>query len=66
MRHAEWHSTCMNTPARLIRIDDVLWKKTKAIAKELAAETGLSATASDVVRKALVEYVERRKAAKSK
>jgi hypothetical protein len=54
----------MQTPIRPVRIDDEIWKKAQAIAKDLANETGLSATASDVVRKALVEYIERYKAAR--
>ncbi len=34
------------------------------MAEDLQHETGLSATASDVVRKALVEYIEHHRAAK--
>lgn len=49
------------TPVRAIRIEDALWSKAQQIAKELKKETGLSATASDVVRKALVAYIENRK-----
>jgi hypothetical protein len=56
----------MKTPVRPVRIDDDLWKAAQRVAAELAAETGLSATASDVVRKALTEYVERWKATKKK
>jgi hypothetical protein len=54
----------MIRPARLIRIDDKLWNKAKAVAADLASETGLSATASDVVRKALVEFIDRYNAVK--
>jgi hypothetical protein len=54
----------MKTPVRPVRIDDDLWKKAQQIAKDLANETGLSATASDVVRKALTEFIERYRAAK--
>ena len=50
-----------NTPVRAIRIEDDLWRKARKIAEELAKETGLSATASDVVRKALIAYIENRK-----
>jgi len=49
------------TPVRAIRIEDDLWRKAQKIAKELADETGLSATASDVVRKALSVFIENRK-----
>ncbi len=49
----------MKTPVRPVRIDDDLWRKAQRVAEELERETGLSATASDVVRKALSEYVER-------
>ena len=54
----------MTTPVRPIRIDDDLWKAAQRVAEELQRETGLSATASDVVRKALTQYVEQWKAAK--
>jgi hypothetical protein len=49
----------MKTPVRPVRIDDDLWKSAQRVAEDLQRETGLSATASDVVRKALIEYVER-------
>ncbi len=49
----------MKTPVRPVRIDDDLWNKAQRVAEDLQRETGLSATASDVVRKALTEYVER-------
>jgi hypothetical protein len=52
----------MKTPVRPVRIDDDLWKDAQRVAAELARQTGLSATASDVVRKALTEYVDRWKA----
>jgi hypothetical protein len=48
----------MKTPVRPVRIDDDLWKAAQRVAEDLRRETGLSATASDVVRKALTEYVE--------
>lgn len=54
----------MKTPVRPVRIDDDLWRKAQRVAEDLANETGLSATASDVVRKALAEYVERYRSAK--
>jgi hypothetical protein len=54
----------MKTPVRTVRIEDELWRKADQVAEDLAARTGLSATASDVVRLALVEYVERHKVAK--
>jgi predicted transcriptional regulator len=54
------------TPVRNVRIDDELWKKAQRVADDLAQETGLSATPSDVVRKALIEYVERWKAKAAK
>jgi Arc/MetJ-type ribon-helix-helix transcriptional regulator len=54
----------MKTPVRPVRIDDDLWKAAQRVAEDLQRETGLSATASDVVRKALTEYVERWKASK--
>jgi predicted transcriptional regulator len=54
----------MKTPVRPVRIDDDLWKAAQRVAEDLQRETGLSATASDVVRKALAEYVERWKASK--
>lgn len=54
----------MNTPSRPIRIGDELWKAAQRIAADLAKETGFSVTASDVVRKALNEYIERRKTSK--
>jgi DNA replication initiation complex subunit (GINS family) len=54
----------MKTPVRPVRIDDDLWKAAQRVAEDLQHETGLSATASDVVRKALTEYVERWKASK--
>ena len=49
------------TPVRAIRIEDDLWRKAQQIAKELKKETGLSATASDVIRKALIAYIDGRK-----
>ncbi len=52
----------MKTPVRPVRIGDDLWRKAQRVAEELARETGLSATASDVVRKGLEEFVERWKA----
>ena len=62
---AEWaREGTMKTPVRPVRIDDELWKAAKRIADELATATGLSATPSDVVRKALADYIERHKAAK--
>jgi hypothetical protein len=54
----------MKTPVRPVRIDDDLWKAAQRVAEDLQRETGLSATASDVVRKGLVEYIERWKASK--
>jgi hypothetical protein len=54
----------MKTPVRPVRIDDDLWKAAQRVAAELARESGLSATASDVVRRALTEYVERWKASR--
>lgn len=54
----------MKTPLRTVRIEDDLWKQARRVAEDLAADAGLSATASDVVRKALVEYIERHLAAK--
>ena len=54
----------MKTPVRPVRIDDKLWKTAQSVAEDLQHETGLSATASDVVRKALTEYIERYRAAK--
>jgi predicted transcriptional regulator len=54
----------MKTPVRPVRIDDDLWRKAQRVAEDLANETGLSATASDVVRKALAEYVERYRSTK--
>jgi hypothetical protein len=52
------------TPVRTVRIEDELWDAAHKVAEDLHAKTGLSATASDVVRLALVEYIERHKAAK--
>lgn len=52
----------MKTPVRPVRIDDELWKAAQRVAEDLQRDTGLSATPSDVVRKALTEYVERWKA----
>jgi hypothetical protein len=49
----------MKTPPRLIRIDDKLWDKAKKVAESEAKETGYSVTASDIVRKALREFLER-------
>jgi hypothetical protein len=54
----------MKTPARPVRINDDLWRKAQRVAEELARETGLSATASDVVRKGLEEYIERWRASR--
>jgi hypothetical protein len=54
----------MKTPIRPVRIEDELWRKARRVAEDLANETGLSATASDVVRKALERYVEQHFAAK--
>jgi hypothetical protein len=54
-----WESRRMKTPVRNVRIEENLWKEAERVAEALAKETGLSATASDVVRKALTEYVER-------
>jgi len=54
-----WESWRMKTPVRPVRIDNDLWKAAQRVAEDLQRETGLSATASDVVRKALTEYVER-------
>jgi hypothetical protein len=54
-----WESWRMKTPVRPVRIDNNLWKAAQRVAEDLQRETGLSATASDVVRKALTEYVER-------
>jgi len=54
----------MKTPVRPVRIDDGLWKAAQRIAAELAQETGLSATPSDVVRKALTAYIEQWKASR--
>jgi hypothetical protein len=54
----------MKTPVRPVRIDDDLWKAAQRVAEDLQRETGLSATASDVVRKGLTEYIERWKASK--
>jgi hypothetical protein len=54
----------MKTPVRPVRIDDELWKAAQRVAAVMAQETGLSATPSDVVRKALADYVERWKAAR--
>jgi Arc/MetJ-type ribon-helix-helix transcriptional regulator len=54
----------MKTPVRPVRIDDDLWKAAQRVAEDLQRETGLSATASDVVRKGLAEYIERWKASK--
>ena len=54
----------MKTPVRPVRIDDDLWRKAQRVAEELARETGLSATASDVVRKGLEEYIERWRASR--
>ena len=59
-----WDSWRMKTPVRPVRIDDDLWRKAQRVAEDLANETGLSATASDVVRKALIEYIDRYRAAK--
>jgi hypothetical protein len=59
-----WDSGRMKTPVRPVRIDDSLWRKAQHVAEELAHETGLSATASDVVRKGLEEFVERWKASR--
>lgn len=56
----------MTTPVRPIRIEDDLWKAAQRIAEDLQRATGLSATASDVVRKALTQYVEGWKATKRK
>jgi Arc/MetJ-type ribon-helix-helix transcriptional regulator len=56
----------MKTPVRPVRIDEDLWKAAQRVAEDLQRETGLSVTASDVVRKALTEYVERWKAARRK
>ncbi len=56
----------MKTPVRPVRIDDGLWKAAQRIAADLAQETGLSATPSDVVRKALHEYIERWKTRRRK
>jgi predicted transcriptional regulator len=56
----------MKTPVRPVRIDDDLWRKAQRVAEELARETGLSATASDVVRKGLEEFVERWKTRRAK
>ena len=54
----------MKTPVRPVRIDDDLWKAAQRVAEELQHQTGLSATPSDVVRKALTEYIDRWKAAR--
>jgi hypothetical protein len=54
----------MKTPVRPVRISDDLWSKAEAVAADLSKQTGLSATASDVVRKALTEYINRWKTAK--
>jgi hypothetical protein len=54
----------MKTPIRPVRIKDELWRKAERVAEDLANETGLSATASDVVRRALERYVEQHFAAK--
>jgi hypothetical protein len=54
----------MTTPIRPIRIEDKLWKKAQVVAEDLAAQTGFNITASDVVRKALTEYVAQHQAAK--
>jgi hypothetical protein len=59
-----WESWRMKTPVRPVRIDDALWKAAQRVAEDLQRETGLSATASDVVRKALSDYIDRWKAAK--
>jgi hypothetical protein len=64
LRQGIWESGRMKTPVRPVRIDDTLWKAAQRVAEDLQRETGLSATASDVVRKALSDYIDRWRAAK--
>src|SRR6516162_11765467 len=60
LQFGQWdHRSIMNTPVRPVRIDQDLWRKAELIAQEYARTTDLSVTASDIVRKALKEFVSR-------